>query len=83
MQLQDQKQDNVGAPLNTCFPPLLPFHQNYFEPAYEAFAPRTLWSLIECIHVGVQEAHARSPVPTEREAGKISAGLLKQLSTLR
>jgi len=25
---------------------LLPsVHQNYFEPAYEAFAPRTLWSL--------------------------------------
>jgi Domain of unknown function (DUF932) len=51
-------------------------HHEYFEPEYEDFKPRTVWSLENAITSGIKKLKPVAQFPQMARAGKFIAGLL-------
>jgi hypothetical protein len=55
-------------------------HRLYFEPQYEEFSGRTMWSLSQRIHQRLQEAGSHPAIQGHGQTGRISqstAGIVK------
>src|SRR5437868_13134948 len=46
-------------------------HDLYFEPKYEEFRPRTIWSLSKCVHFRIQGTRSHSTVQGDSQAGRV------------
>jgi Domain of unknown function (DUF932) len=53
-------------------------HQEYFQPSYEEFGPRTIWSLENAITTGIKKLKPIAQFPQLARAGKYIAGLLPE-----
>jgi Domain of unknown function (DUF932) len=51
-------------------------HREYFEPSYEDFKPRTVWSLENAITTGIKTLKPVAQFPQLAKTGKYIAGLL-------
>jgi hypothetical protein len=49
-----------------------PVHRLYFNKEHEEFAPRTMWSLSECVHVGAQGSPSGATVSGDPQARTFS-----------
>ena len=49
-------------------------HDLYFEPKYEEFRPRTIWSLSNAFTSAFKDLESHSPVQGDSQAGRISRG---------
>ncbi len=51
-------------------------HDLYFEPKYEEFRSRTIWSLSNAFTSAFKELRAYSSVQGDREGGRVSGGTI-------
>ena len=49
-------------------------HDLYFEPTYEEFRSRTIWSLSNAFYVSIQGARSRPTIQGDGQAGRIPRG---------
>jgi len=49
-------------------------HDLYFEPKYEEFQPRTIWSLSNAFYVGIQRTGSHPSIQGDSETGRIPGG---------